>query len=292
MSADREPGQDAARLKAEYEALIQFLYLAPVGLVQADGAGEVALMNPIAAQLLMPLSRDGGLDNLFTALASVAPELRFLAAGFAQPSGKICDGVHVHLHAGGAGKKTPQILSLTLLKLDAARLMAVIADVTDQVQRECQLRRSDAWLKAVLDGITDVALAGLDLEGRICKWNSSIGRVTGFGEDIAGQPYSRFYPADAMTAAHLLHRLREADDKGWSLDEGWRLRADGSSFWASVLIAPLPERDPQDAAAPAYCLILRDFSDKREALERHRRDSVREHLSAPAAAQAGDSDAI
>lgn len=281
MSRDVSHGADSdfARLSAEYEALTQFLYLAPVGLVQTDGAGEVTLMNPIAAQLLMPLSRDGGLDNLFAALESVAPELRFLAEGFAQPNGKICDGLHVHLHGGG--KAAPQILALTLLKLDGARLMAVIADVTAQVQRERQLRQNEAWLNAILTGITDYALAGLDLEGRICEWNPSIGRVTGFGEEAVGQSYSIFYPADALTPEHRRDRLREADGNGWSLDEGPRLRADGSSFWGSVLIAPLPDRD-QDGAAhagPAYCLILRDITDKRDAAERRRRDVFGDHLT-------------
>ncbi|MBQ5963292.1 sensor domain-containing diguanylate cyclase [Massilia sp. ZL223] len=277
---------ELARLNAEYEALIQFLYLAPVGLVQTDGAGAVTLMNPIAAQLLMPLSRDGGLDNLFAALESVAPELRFLAERFEQPYGKICDGLYVHLHAGAAGKAragkpAPQILSLTLLKLDGARLMAVIADVSAQVQRERQLRQNEAWLNAILTGITDYALASLDLDGRICEWNPSIGRVTGFGEDAVGQPYSIFYPADALTLEHRCDRLREADDNGWSLDEGPRRRADGSTFWGSVLIAPLPDRDQQDGpdGGPAYCLILRDISDKRDAAERRRRDVFGDHLT-------------
>jgi diguanylate cyclase (GGDEF)-like protein/PAS domain S-box-containing protein len=261
-----------------------------VGLVQTDGAGEVTLMNPVAAQLLMPLSRDGGLDNLFAALESVAPELRFLAEGYGQPSGKICDGLHVHLHAGGGartrtGKAAPQILSLTLLKLDGARLMAVIADITAQVQRERQLRQNEAWLNAILTGITDYALAGLDVDGRICEWNPSIGRVTGFGEEAAGRPFTLFYPADALTPDYLRDRLREADDNGWSLDEGPRLRSDGSGFWGSVLIAPLPDRseDAILADAPhggaAYCLILRDISDKRDALERRRRDVFGDHLT-------------
>ncbi|MEK0411432.1 hypothetical protein WNX29_10565, partial [Limosilactobacillus reuteri] len=54
-------------LRAEHEALMQFLYLAPVGLVQADLDGEIGMINPISAQLLMPLSPDGCLTNLFTA---------------------------------------------------------------------------------------------------------------------------------------------------------------------------------------------------------------------------------
>ncbi|MWN65557.1 hypothetical protein, partial [Escherichia coli] len=90
--------QDAcAQLAAEHEALMQFLYLAPVGLVQTRSDGEIVMINPISAQLLMPLARDGNLANLFTALENVAPELRHLCAVFARPSGMICDGLHIHL---------------------------------------------------------------------------------------------------------------------------------------------------------------------------------------------------
>jgi len=273
------------QLRAEHEALIQFLYLAPVGLVQADIDGSIALLNPISAQLLMPLSRDGGLDNLFTALESVAPELRHLCADFERPSGKICDGLHVHLHAGSAGsagKKVPQVLALTLLKLDAERIMAVIDDVTLQVRRERQLRQNDAWLNAILTGIADYALVGLDVKGAITEWNPSVSRVTGFGPEAVGQPYSIFFPPDAMTPERLLDRLRDAERDGWSLDEGKRVRADGSGFWGSALIAPLPEREPPDGAEPdgaAYCLILRDITDKREASERRRREAFGDYLT-------------
>ena len=268
-------------LRAEHEALIQFLYLAPVGLVQADIDGGIVMMNPISAQLLMPLSRDGGLDNLFTALESVAPELRHLCRDYARSSGKICDGLHVHLNAGSANKKVPQILAVTLLKLDATRLMAVIDDVTLQVRRERQLRQNDAWFNAILSGITDYALAGLDARGKLTEWNPSIARVTGYGPEAVGQPYSIFYPADGMTDERLLDRLRDADKDGWSLDEGKRARADGSAFWGSALIAPLPERDYVDGepVGPAYCLILRDITDKREATERRRREAFGDHLT-------------
>ena len=275
---------DLAQPGAEYEALIQFLYLAPVGLVQADCHGEIAMMNPISAQLLMPLSRNGGLDNLFTALQDVAPELRTLCDAFDAPSGKVCDGLHVHLNAGGvtgSARRVPQILSVTLLKLDATRLMAVISDVTEQVRRERQLRQSDAWLNAILTGITDYALASIDWQGRICEWNPSIERVTGHGQAIVGQPFSVFYAPDAIIPEHLADRLREADANGWTLDEGRRLRADGSTFWGSVLIAPLPDRDPLpgEDPGPAYCLILRDISDKREASERRRRETFADYLT-------------
>jgi hypothetical protein len=124
----------------EHEALIQFLYMAPVGLVQAGLDGEIAFINPVSAQLLMPLSRDGSLTNLFTALEDVAPDLKRLAAEFPGAQGLICDGVRIPVDAGGAQKSDPKVLAVTVLKLYAQRLMAVISDITQQVRRE-RLRR-------------------------------------------------------------------------------------------------------------------------------------------------------
>lgn len=277
MSVPQAAGDDAA---GSHEALLQFLYMAPVGLVQTDAGGRIGLINPVSAQLLMPLSRDGALDNLFNALESVAPDLRQQAAAFAAPHGMVCDGVRIQLHADPA-RPAPQFLSLSLIKLDGSRLMAVLADVTQQVRRDRQLRQSDAWLNAILTGISDYALVSLDRGGRINEWNDSIGRVTGFGASGAlKQPYTLFDVAGASSAERLADRLREADANGWSLDEGWRVKADGSRFWGSVMIAPLPDREvPAPSPAPAvpddtesaYCLVMRDISDKREASEQYRR---------------------
>jgi len=270
------------RLAAEHEALMQFLYLAPVGLVQTAADGEILMMNPVSAQLLMPLQRDGNLVNLFDALAGVAPELRHLCALFGRPSGMVCDGLHIQLGAAGTRpKRAPQVLSLTLLKLDEARLMAVLSDVTEQVRRDRQLRQNEAWLGALLTSITDYALVGLDGAGRVSAWNETIGRVTGHGADVVGQPYAVFYPEGATTPEHTRDRLREADQNGWSLDEGPRVRADGSEFWASAMISPLPERDatPADPDEAAYCLVLRDVSDKREAIDARRKSLFSDHLT-------------
>ena len=268
-------GDAHARLAAEHEALIQFLYLAPVGLVQTGIDGEIAMINPISAQLLMPLSRDGSLSNLFIALQDVAPELRHLCATFARPSGMICDGLHIHLNGGTPGKRmrVPHVLSLSLVKLDDARLMAVLQDVSEQVRRERQLRQGDAWLNALLTSISDYALVGLDREGCVSDWNETIGRVTGFTPSVVGRPYSVFYPEGSTTPERVHDRLREADDNGWSLEEGPRLRADGSRFWGSAMISPLPDRDqdPGDDTGPAYCLVLRDIGDKRDLIDSRRK---------------------
>jgi len=70
-----------------YEALVQFLYRAPIGLVQASLDGTVDMLNPMSSSLLMPLARDGSLDNLFTVLHGVAPQLRGMVEALDPPSG-------------------------------------------------------------------------------------------------------------------------------------------------------------------------------------------------------------
>jgi diguanylate cyclase (GGDEF)-like protein/PAS domain S-box-containing protein len=282
----------------EYEALTQFLYMAPVGLAQTDMAGEIALINPVSAQLLMPLSPDGNLSNLFDALVSVAPDLRAMVAAFAPEHGMVCEAMRLQIDAGVRGKTDPRMLSLTLLKLDRARLMAVISDVSQQVKRERLLKHNEAWLNAIITGITNYAIVSLDADGVIDDWNEGIARLTGFTrEAVIGQPYSIFYPKDATTPERMTDRLRDADQQGWSIDDGWRTRADGSRFWGTAMIAPLhglAGGAPAEASAlgeaehlvvsevsqeAAYCLVIRDITDKREASEKLRQATSCDHLT-------------
>ena len=255
-------------VEEEYEALIQFLYIAPIGLLQARHDGEIVMVNPLCAQLLMPLSRDGELANLYTALESVAPDLRHRVQAFTAPHGMVCDALHLQVGRTQATRKDPQILSLSLMKLDSERLMVVLSDVTQSLKRDRELRQSQAWLNALVSGLTDYALVQLDGRGQVQAWNSSIGRVTGFGCDaVEGQSYALFHPPDSMPTERVLDRLHDADSSGWSLEEGWRLRADGSRFWGSCLIAPLHAPEDTDPESRAYSLILRDVSERREATQ-------------------------
>jgi diguanylate cyclase (GGDEF)-like protein len=136
-----------------YEALIQFLYRAPIGLVQASLDGTVDMLNPMSSNLLMPLVRDGSLDNLFTVLQGVLPQLREMTEAFTQPAGAVCEGLRVQLGAA-ATPGTPQVLSLSLLKLDATRLMAVLTDATSEVQREQERMTRRLQTAARIDVLT------------------------------------------------------------------------------------------------------------------------------------------
>jgi diguanylate cyclase (GGDEF)-like protein/PAS domain S-box-containing protein len=274
-------------LAADHEALLQFLYLAPVGIVQTRADGTISMINPLSAQLLMPLATDGDLTNLFDALEGVAPELRALVDGFEGASGTVCDGHRVQLTAGLPGREDPRFLSVSLVRLDADRLMAVLSDVTLPVRRERQLKQSEAWFNAILTGVSDYALLSLDAAGRIESWNASIGRVAGLRPaDVEGQPFSVLACPGDVPVERVTDRLHEADVNGWSLEDAWYRRTDDTRFWGSTMIAPLhdPSGEVNGSTVPAgtdrrYALIVRDVTDKREAAEDLRRATVTDHLT-------------
>ena len=124
-----------ATLVEEYEALLQFLYLAPVGLVQASIDGDIVMINPASARMLMPLSRDGNLTNLFDALGSQAPDLRQMIASFEPRHGMVCDALQIEWNACAPGRADSRMLALSLLKLDEHRLMAVLGELTDPLRQ-------------------------------------------------------------------------------------------------------------------------------------------------------------
>ena len=98
---------------AAHEALMHFLYQAPIGLMQTTLEGEITMINPMSARLLMPLVPDGDLVNLFDALAPVAPHLRELAAAHDDPGGVICEALRVSIRPAGPPGAVPQTLAIS-----------------------------------------------------------------------------------------------------------------------------------------------------------------------------------
>jgi diguanylate cyclase (GGDEF)-like protein len=137
--------------KLAYEALMQFLYRTPIGLLQADSEGVIDMLNPMAAQLLMPLAPDGALDNLFAIFATAAPDLRDRVALCDTPSGVVVEGLRIDAPNGRDG---PQVLSLSVMKVDRNRLMVAINDITLEAQREQERLASRLSSAARTDALT------------------------------------------------------------------------------------------------------------------------------------------
>ncbi|WP_373992019.1 putative bifunctional diguanylate cyclase/phosphodiesterase [Duganella sp. BuS-21] len=144
-----------------YETLIQFLYRAPVALIQIQHNGEIEMLNPMASQLLMPLAPEGDLLNLFEVLQPYAPDLAQLCAGFQGAHGVVCEGRRIVLAAGSKG---PSVLSLNLLKVDGQRLMAVLLDATHEVMREQRTLANRLASAARVDLLTQLPNRGRALE--------------------------------------------------------------------------------------------------------------------------------
>jgi len=137
-----------------YEALIRFLYQAPIGLLQTALDGEILMINPMSAQMLMPLAAVGDLTDLFDALAVVAPDLRATVADFQPADGVICDELRLSLPGPGVDDDGARTLSLSLLKLDQSTLMASISDVTHAVRQEQQRIASRVRDASRVDSLT------------------------------------------------------------------------------------------------------------------------------------------
>ena len=147
------------------DALIQFLYQAPIGLLQAELDGEITMINPMAASLLMPLTRDAALSNLFDVLEPFAPKLRAQAATHAGFGNAVGDKTLAIPVGDSARPGMPRsTLGLRLVRLDTQTWMATISDITQAVHEEeqhLQMRLRDLSRS---DGLTALPNRAVALE--------------------------------------------------------------------------------------------------------------------------------
>src|SRR5690348_12177198 len=111
--------------------------------------------------------------------------------------------------------------------------------------------------RLLVDSVEDYAIFALDAHGYILSWNSGAARLKGYtADEIIGQHFSIFYPEARIAEGFPDYELREAARVGRFEDEGWRIRKDGSRFWANVVITAL--RDPAGHLV-GYAKVTRDL---------------------------------
>jgi PAS domain S-box-containing protein len=123
------------------------------------------------------------------------------------------------------------------------------------------LRKSEERFRLLVESVRDYAIFMLDPDGVVLTWNAGAERFKGYrADEIIGQHFSRFYPAEALARKLPERELQEAAKVGVFEDEGWRLRKDGTRFWANVVITAV--RDPRGELI-GFAKVTRDLTQRR-----------------------------
>jgi PAS domain S-box-containing protein len=136
----------------------------------------------------------------------------------------------------------------------------VTRDLTEWRRAEVALRRSEERSRLFVDAVQDYAIFMLDPEGCVSTWNTGAERIKGYkASEIVGQHFSRFYPEEDVRAGKPPWELDVATKEGRFEDEGWRVRKDGSRFWANVIITRV--RDSAGVLL-GFTKVTRDFTER------------------------------
>jgi PAS domain S-box-containing protein len=137
----------------------------------------------------------------------------------------------------------------------------VTRDLSDRRDQEEQLRLSEERFRLMVEGVRDYAIFMLDPEGHVATWNLGAQLNKGYtAEEVLGQHFSLFYTKEDVDSGWPQQELQQALRDGRLEDEGWRLRKDGSRFWANVVITPMYDAEGRHRG---FAKVTRDLTSQR-----------------------------
>ena len=144
-------------------------------------------------------------------------------------------------------------------------VLSFVRDVTEQRAALEALRLNDQQLRSIIESVRDYALYLLDRDGHVVTWNPGGERIKGYtAEEILGKHFSRFFTQEDIDRGRPAELLRLASTRGRIEEQAWRIRKDGSRFWADIILTAI--RD-SSGAVTGYAKVTRDLTDRKRAEE-------------------------
>jgi len=253
-----------------FESLIEF---SPDAFLVTDSAGLIRSSNPRAAELFGYTQAElSGLP-----IENLVPE-RFRRG---HPGHRENYSAHPRTRQMGAGMNlfarrrdgTEFPVDIMLKPLDKGSgntgagtiVLSFIRDMTEQRAAQEELRRKDHQLRSIVESVRDYAIYLLDRDGHVVTWNPGAERIKGFtADEIVGRHFSRFFTQEDIDRCRPEEMMRLAAERGRVEDEGWRVRKDGSRFWADSILTAIRDRTGE---VTGYAKVTRDFTDRKRAEE-------------------------
>ena len=164
------------------------------------------------------------------------------------------------------GTEFPVDIMLKPLETPAGTaVLSIVRDVTEQREAQELARHKDLQLRSLLDGVRDYAIYLLDNAGHITTWNPGAERAKQYtADEIIGKHFSRFFTQEDIDRGRPAELLQRAAERGRVEDEGWRVRKDGSRFWANIVLTAIRDTSGQ---VTGFAKVTRDFTDRKRAEE-------------------------
>jgi PAS domain S-box-containing protein len=257
------------QIKRQKELLHLILESIAEGVVVADSNGKFLLFNAAAEQVVGIGATDTTPDQWSDRYGSYLPDTVTLYPPNELPLARAMRGESidaVELFIRNARVPDGRLLSITGRPLrgeDGALQggVVVLHDITERKRAEEELRRSEERFRLILESVVDYAILMLDPEGHVVSWNDGAERIKGYrAEEILGKHFSVFYSPEDIERGKPQHELEVATAKGRFEDEGYRVRKDGSTFWANVVITPLHK---DSGALRGFAKVTRDITERK-----------------------------
>lgn len=240
------------------------LEAAPDGMVVVDGDGEIVLLNT-RAEKLFGYRRDELVGQSLTNIIPLGFAERLIADGIRSAEEALAQQIGEGRELVGLRKDKSsfsiEIMLSPLKNSDGILITAAIRDITSRKLAENELRLSEECFRLLVNNAAGYSIMMLDPEGGIISWNAGAKQMKGYeASEIIGQNLSCFYLPEAIRAGAPMLELQEAAREGRYEVEGWRVRKDGSRFFANTILTTL--RDDHGGVR-GFAKTTRDITERR-----------------------------